>query len=522
MATRAPLTEAEKEYIYERKQEGASLTKIGDALGCAYETARKWWRHQRDGTRPRPKGRPRRGILSSYPAAIRERAIALKRAHPHWGPANVNLQLKRELGLEKDELPSSPRLAALFKAECPEAVQPRQRRLYPEKAPTSVTHPHQRWQVDGKEKVAIGDNDVVTILNARDPVGALMIASRAFVTTTPQWLRKLTLQEVKDTLRQAFTEWGLPLEIQTDRETVYVGAPQETFPSLSALWLIGLGIQHIVSRDRRPTDQAHVERSHRTVGDMAWKDQPCATVEQLQSLLDDCRQRYNEELPVQAADCQGRPPLEVRPWARHSGRPFHSGLEWTLFNLQRVDAYLACQVWIRKVSAHGEVHIGRRRYQVGCINAQLTVSIRFCHDTRCFRFQSSDGTVISERLALGLDKADIIGHMPFEEVFPLLFQLPFPLRGYDFMRFLRYDLMRLYTATRFESFTAWEMEWERHPSQEWRSYAFVRLACIRYNEGHHNQRLSRSGWLRPSLYPNSPAACRSGRPGRRRTPRGRG
>jgi transposase InsO family protein len=355
--------------------------------------------------------------------------MVLKRAHPHWGPANVKLQLKRDLELEEEELPSNARLSALFKAECPEAVQPRQRRLYPERAPPSVTHPHQRWQVDGKEKVTIGDDDVVTILNARDPVGALMIASRAFVTTTPQWLRKLTLQEVQDTLRQAFTEWGLPLEIQTDRETVYVGAPQETFPSLFTLWLVGLGIQHIVSRNRRPTDQAHVERSHRTVGDMAWKDQPRDTVEQLQSLLDDCRQRYNQELPVQAADCEGRSPLQVRPWARHSGRPFHSGLEWTLFDLQRVDAFLARHVWTRKVSAHGEVHIGRHRYQVGCHHAHMTVSVRFCPDTRSFRFQSSDGTLIAIRPAVKLDQVDIIGYMPIELALPEFFQLPLPLEG---------------------------------------------------------------------------------------------
>lgn len=429
MATRAALTEGEKEYVYQNKQEGKTLRQIACELDCACQTARKWWRHWRDGTRPQPRGRPGTGILSTYPASIREAAIAVKRQHPHWGPANVKLQLKRDLELEECELPSHARLSALFKAECPEAVQPRQGRQYPERPPPSVTHPHQRWQVDGKEKVAIGDNDVATVLNVRDPVGALMIASRAFVTTTEKWLRKLTLQEVQDTLRQAFAEWGLPLEIQTDREQVYVGAPQGIFPSQFTLWLVGLGITHVVSRDRRPTDQAHVERNHRTLGDMAWQDQHQDTVEQLQPVLDDCRQRHNDELPVHAADCAGRPPLEVRPWAHHSGRPFHPGLEWTFFDLQRVDAYLAGHVWSRKVSAHGEVTIGRHRYQVGCIHAQEPVSVRFCSDSRSFRFQSADGTLIAALPARGLDKADIIGHMPLTEALPDLFQLPLPLQG---------------------------------------------------------------------------------------------
>jgi hypothetical protein len=38
--------------------------------------------------------------------------------------------------------------------------------------------------MDSKEAVPVGGSDVATILNVRDPVGALMIASRAFVTTT--------------------------------------------------------------------------------------------------------------------------------------------------------------------------------------------------------------------------------------------------------------------------------------------------------------------------------------------------
>jgi transposase-like protein len=429
MATRAPLTEAEKEYIHDRKKEGATLAEIACELDCAWGTARKWWRYQRDGKSPRPRGRPHAGILSTYPAEIRETAVVIKRAHPHWGPANVKVEMKRQMGLSDGELPSDSRLSALFQAECPEAVQPRKRRQYPERPPPEVTHPHQRWQMDGKEKVPVGDDDVATVLNVRDPVGALMIASRAFVTTTEKGWRKLALWEVQDTLRLAFTEWGLPLEVQTDREVVYVGSPGSDFPSLFTLWLVGLGITHVVSRSKRPTDQAHVERNHRTLGDMAWKDEHFPVVESLQTTLDDRRQRYHEELPVQAADCQGHPPLKVRPWARHSGRPFHPALEWKLFDMKRVDAYLAHQVWTRQVSATGNISLGGHPYYVGRTHLEERVSVRFIAETRSFRFRAGDGTLVAELAAVGLDKVDIIGGMPVEEAFPLTFQLPLPLEG---------------------------------------------------------------------------------------------
>ena len=429
MTMRAPLTEAEKQYVYQRKQGGASLKQIAGELDCSWETARKWWRYLRDGQRPQARGRPSTGILSTYAQSVRETAVAIKHAHPHWGPANVGLELKRRLGLEADELPSRARLSALFKAECPEAVQPRRRQLYPERCPSSVMHPHQRWQVDGKEKVLVSDEGVATILEIREPVAALMIASHAIEVTTEKGWRKLSLLEVQYILRLAFEEWGLPLEIQTDREQVYVGAPQGTFPSLFTLWLIGLGIEHVVSRARRPTDQAQVERNHRTMGDMAWKDQQFDQILQLQAVLDDCRHRHNRELPSHAADCMGQPPLVLRPWAAHSGRPYHPALESRIFDVRRVALYLAQHVWTRPVSHHGEVNIGRQQYQVGCAHARETVSVRFIPATHAFRFESSDGTLLGEHPAVGLHKTHIMGGLPADQALPHGFQFPLSLEG---------------------------------------------------------------------------------------------
>jgi len=430
MSTRAPLTEAEKQYIYERKQTGVSLKRIAEEIGCAPMTARKWWRHQRDGTQSRPRGRPPIGILGTYPAALRETAVTIKRAHPHWGPANVRLELKCQLELDEEALPSCARLSALFKARCPESVQPRQRYHYRQKPPPVVKHTHQRWQIDSKEAIPLGDEDVATVFNIRDPKAALMIASRAFVTTTPRGWRKLTQDEVREVLRMAFVEWGLPLEIQTDREDVFVGAPQSYFPSPFTLWLTGLGITHIVGRYRKPTDQAHVERTHRTLGDMVWKDTHFCTLEHLQLALDDSRHRYNHELPVQASNCHGKPPLVVYPYAQHSGRPFHPDLEWDLFDMHRVDRYLSEFVWTRKVWSSGKVRIAGHSYSIGRDYASQKISVRFVSGSRSFRFQAQDGTVLSEQPARGLDKGDIIGRIPLGVVpSPLFFQLPLSLEG---------------------------------------------------------------------------------------------
>ncbi len=424
MTGRAPLTEAEKQRLYQRTQAGATHAEVAREVHCSAETVRKWWRRYRQAKLGYRRGRPRRGVLSTYPDNVREASVALKRAKPHSGPANIKAELKHQLDLSDDELPSDARLSALFKARCPEAVQPRRRRQYPERAPSAVTRPHQRWQVDGKEKVPVGQSDVATILEVRDPFSAVMLAAQAYLTTTEKAWRKLDLREVQATLRTAFSEWGLPQEVQTDHENVYTGAPNADFPSLFTLWLVGLGITHITSRDGCPTDQAQVERNHRTLGDMAWKDLDFSDVQALQTSLNVMCPRYNNELPVRAAHCDRRPPLVAYPEARYSGRPYHSAIEWTLFNMARVDAYLAGCTWVRRVNASGCISLGHHPYGVGRAYKGQVVTARFVPGRRTFHLQLADGTDLGDLPAVGLDKLDIIGFAPLNIELDVPIQLP--------------------------------------------------------------------------------------------------
>lgn len=221
---------------------------------------------------------------------------------------------------------------------------------------------------------------------------------------------------------------GLPLEVQTDHEVVYTGSPSADFPSLFTLWLVGLGLRHVVSRNHRPTDQAHAERNHRTLGDMAWKDEHFAVLLDLQAALDKHRRRHNGEFPTQAAACQGQPPLIVFPWATHSGRPYQLDREWELFDLHRVDDFLASRVWRRQISRSGNVAIGNHLYPVSRLHAGQTVSVCFIPGERLWRFQLADGAFLRQQPVRGLDKADLIGFMPLE-VAAIPFQLPLPLVG---------------------------------------------------------------------------------------------
>jgi len=70
--------------------------------------------------------------------------------------------------------------------------------------------------------------------------------------------------EVQADLRRLFARWRLPDAFRLDHEPLFVGSPRVEWPGTSLLWLIGLGVQLIINRAYCPTDNAIVERNHRT------------------------------------------------------------------------------------------------------------------------------------------------------------------------------------------------------------------------------------------------------------------
>jgi hypothetical protein len=428
MAQRASLTVAEKQLILDLKAAGLSLRAIGVELNCSWQTVRKWWRWGRQGRSSPPRGRPKRGALSTFSSELRQQAVALKQVHPHWGPKQIRLELQPEVALRERGLPSPARLSALFKERCPEAVQPRQPRLLPPADP-QVRTVHQRWQMDAKEGLPLG-SAWVNVQEIRDVYSGLMIASQAFeAPRVKQGWQHLHREAHQAVLRQAFCDWGMPLEVQTDNDQEFASITDPSFPTLLSLWLIGLGVSHIHSRPHRPTDQPQIERNHRTQGDFVWKDQAFEQLALLQAALDEDRRRYNETYPSQAAHCHGAPPLTVFPTAQTTGRPYHPDLEWDLFDLARVDAFLGKQVWTRKVASNGVVHVGGQYYILGRAWKGQVVSIRFLPQTRSFRFQTKSGTLIMDLLALGLEKEQIMGLIPAHLPLPSGFQFALPWAG---------------------------------------------------------------------------------------------
>lgn len=431
MAARVPLSLADKERLYAEKVRGRSLEAIAAELGCSFETARKWWRVARDHGRaafqhPR-RGRAPTGVLSRFSPVLTARALALKRQHPSWGPDRVLAELHAEPLLAGLRLPSRSRLALLFKTSCPDLVAPRRCHPAPPSAPPRPSAVHECWQLDFQEAIALAEDHRASICSIRDPVGAVIVTSRAFDVTAGARGRRLNWQEVRDVLRSAFAQWqALPDSIQTDNEVCLGGQPSDPLPSLLTLWLAGLGVTHHFIRPNTPTDQAQIERTHRTLDGFVGLPDATLTLARLQERLDSEREMHNRWLPSRASDCAGRPPLVAHPELLRPRRPYALEQERALFDEQRVYDYLAGIGLERKVSSAGQVQIGGQSRSVGRAAAGQVVKVVCDATTREWVVRVANDVEIKRLPIQGLDATTLTGitEVSMHDLPPLQLTLP--------------------------------------------------------------------------------------------------
>jgi transposase-like protein len=431
MAARAPLSLAEKQRIYAAKIQGRSLSAIAAELGCSRETTRKWWRIARDHGRAAlalsRRGRAPSGVLSRFPPAVTHRALALKREHPSWGPDRILADLAREPSLLGQPLPSRSRLALLFKTDCPDLVAAPRPRTPPPAKPAKPTAVHECWQLDFQEAIPLADDHRASICTIRDPVGAAILASQAFDVTAGTRGRRLTWQEVRAVIRSAFARWQtLPDTVQTDNEACLGGQPSDPAPSRLTLWLAGLGVHHRFIRPNTPTDQAEIERTHRTLDGFVGLPDPRQDVAQLQQRLDAERELHNRSFACRASDCAGRPPLLAHPELLRPRREYHLEWERALFDEQRVYAYLATVSLTRKVTSTGQIHLYGVLRSVGRGLAGQSVSVQCEARTRVWVVSQADGTELKRLPIEGMDVISLTGiaDTPSVELPPIQLTLP--------------------------------------------------------------------------------------------------
>lgn len=395
---------------------GYTYPEIVQHTGWSYETVRKiCQQHGREGPaalHPQRLGRPRTGPLSTFDPKVRFAVLKIKRQHPRWGPDVVQAELAKRPWASQVKLPCASSIGDYFSPFGDRLVAPRSHKQLSAAEPRApaLAVVHGCWQLDADERVLLPGYGRVNILNIVDHTSGIKIGAFLFPAQCDGKGCRISWLQYRQALRQAFTRWGLPDRIRTDRDRVIVSKDDYPFPMAFTLWLVGLGIEHELIR--RVTQNGSVERSHRTWEDRLEGYGPFEDLADWQMIVDYERWRMNAILPSRGRNCRRQPPLIVYPQANQPRRWYRVADELALFDPQRVQTYLADGKWLRRTNVHGQFSLNGQVFNLRVPYKQRWACVTYVPDVGFQATCPPDNEVILTFQMTGLTATEITGLSP--------------------------------------------------------------------------------------------------------------
>lgn len=279
-----------------------------------------------------------------------EEARQIRKEHPTWGAPLILVMMKQKR--KRWRLPSSRTLQRWFQKEVLPPAPPGRR---PETSDDRAQCPHEVWQMDASEEIALRTGRLISWLRIVDEFTGTVLETVVF----PEYkFNMVAVPIVQNTLRQVFLQWGRP-----DRFRVDNGSPWGSngdFPTDLALWLIGLGIGLTWNPPHRPQKNGVVERSQ-GVGKKWVEPSRCPSLAELQKRLCTMDRVQREEYPYR----DGLSRMATFPELKHSERPYNAGWEEQHWSLATVLEHLSHYAASRRVDQAGLISIYNRNYYVG-------------------------------------------------------------------------------------------------------------------------------------------------------------
>ena len=224
---------------------------------------------------------------------IMQIVLALRRAHPRWGPKKLRGHLERKYSQRK--WPAASTIGDRLKAEG--LVVPRRKRhkTPPYTQPfVSLDGPNQVWCADFKGCFHARNGERIDPLTMTDAYSRYLLRC--------QIVDRMNTDQVQAVYVSAFREYGMPLAIRSDN-----GAPfaSRAIAGLSrlAVFLMKLDIVPERIEPGHPEQNGRHERMHRTLKEETARPAQ-ATRRAQQRAFDQFRQQYNEDRPHEALDQQ--------------------------------------------------------------------------------------------------------------------------------------------------------------------------------------------------------------------------
>jgi hypothetical protein len=263
------------------------------------------------------------------------------------------------------------------------------------------------FQLDMQERLHWETLGYFNVLHLRAPQWGITVGCVPHPAGQTRWMHKVSQAQARDDCRTAFEQWGLPEVVQTDKDKVLTTSDETPFPTDFTLWLVGLGIHHRIIQ--RVTQNASVERCHRTFDKQLLSGPPPTSWAEFEATIHHEQQRLTERLPSRAKACRGQIPILAHPEARTPKRPYARDHEPELFDLDRVVQYLAGGHWLRHASRKGQFHFADRLYSVGTAHGTQWLTLTFDPATRQFAVHAQTGEFIKYLPAEWLTAARLRG-----------------------------------------------------------------------------------------------------------------
>jgi transposase InsO family protein len=282
--------------------EGASVTDVARRYGVTRQTVHEWLRrYAREGglggladRSSRPGSCPHQ-MLPQVEAVV----VAMRRAHPGWGPDRIRWQMGRDGVVPVPGRSSIYR--ALVRHGLVDATKRRRRRADYRRWERGRSM--ELWQMDVMGRVHLCDGRELKLVSGIDDHSRFVVCAKL--------VGRATARPVCAALVEALGRHGIPEQILTDNGKVFtarfgLGPGPVMFDRICQ----DNGIKHLLTAPYSPTTTGKVERLHKTIRAefLTEHDRVHATIQDAQAALDGWVVEYNTERPHQS--CGGRPPAE--------------------------------------------------------------------------------------------------------------------------------------------------------------------------------------------------------------------
>lgn len=285
------LSVVEQRYLAVREAlDGAKVIDVAIRYGVDRRTVHRWlvrYAEEGLGALADRSSRPDRCPHQISPQ-VEARIVALRRAHPGWGPRTILARLRREL----DEPPSRSSIYRCLLRHRLISPKPRRRRSKDYRR-WERSRPMELWQMDVMGKVMLDDGTECKAITGIDDHSRYCVIAKVVL--------RATARPVCEALVEALSRHGVPEQILTDNGKVFTGRLARTPATVAFDRLcLGNGIRHLLTAPYSPTTTGKIERLHKTIRKELLSGRTFATVEHAQAELDAWVAHYNTEREHQA------------------------------------------------------------------------------------------------------------------------------------------------------------------------------------------------------------------------------